>query len=271
MSKKGPQAGGIPLLKRHGQYFLRDHRVVQTMTDAVNLKDASVIEIGCGDGFLTQEILSHPIHQLNIFEIDPLWAGAVVKRFNNPKLSMIVGNVLDNDFTCLTSATTWILLSNLPYHVTFPILHKVQKHRDIIPEGVVMVQEEVAQKIVQTSGRGYGYVSLFFQYYFEWKLLIKIPPTAFYPHPKVFSRLIHFTAKKEVEPIPQEQDFWRFIRLCFAHPRRTLRNNLVQTHVALSGFSEELLGLRAQQLRMHDFLDIWHKIRAEFAPHSDVV
>ncbi len=268
MHKKKPSIGGVPLLKKHGQYFLRDHSVVETMTASVPLKDANVIEIGCGDGFLTREILRHSVAHLRIYEIDPMWAKKVEQELRDSRLEMVVTNVLDVDLSGIQGQAPWILLSNLPYHVTFPILHKVQAFRHLIPEGVVMMQEEVAQKIMKKSGRGYGYVSLFFQHYFEWKLLTKIPPTAFYPHPKVFSRLLHFKAHPHVTPIEQEKDFWRFIKLCFAHPRRTLKNNLMQTHVATSAFAEELLQKRAQQLSMDDFLIIWQSIRGQFFPVS---
>ena len=122
------------------------------------------------------------------------------------------------------------ILSNLPYQITFPILHLLQKNRDLLKEGVMMIQEEVAQKIVKTSGRGYGFPSLFFQHYFEWKLLQKVPPGAFLPPPKVYSRLLYFKPKKDVIQIPDEPKFWEFIKRCFAQPRRTLRNNLASTH-----------------------------------------
>lgn len=264
MHTKRPSIEGIPLLKKHGQYFLRDHNVVQTMTAAVPMNGARIMEIGCGDGFLTREILSHPIKALRIYEIDPMWANKVEKDCKDPRLSMHLTNVLDADLTPLEEGAPWTLLANLPYHVTFPILRKIHLFRHLIPEGVVMIQEEVAQKIVKKSGRGYGFVSLFFQYYFDWKLLTKIPPTAFYPHPKVFSRLIQFKAKSQVKPIIQEEDFWRFIKLCFQHPRRTLKNNMLQTHVPLDAFDEQLLKKRAQELSMDDFLVLWDVVCVHF-------
>ena len=165
----------------------------------------------------------------------------------------------------LSANSEWIVLSNLPYHMTFPILHKIKEFGDLVPSGVFMMQEEVAQKLIQTRGKGYGYVALFFQYYFDWKLLSKVAPTCFYPEPKVFSRLISFTRKKNVVEIPQEKDFWEFIRFCFAYPRRTLRNNLAQTHVPLEAFSEGVLDLRSQQMSMADFLQLWELVRPHFS------
>ncbi|MFT6765937.1 MAG: 16S rRNA (adenine1518-N6/adenine1519-N6)-dimethyltransferase, partial [Alteromonas naphthalenivorans] len=174
---------------------------------------------------------------------------------------MHVTDFLAVDLEVLKPHAPWTVLSNLPYHLTFPILHRLQASREYLSEGILMMQEEVAQKIVKKGGRGYGYVSLFFQYYFDWDLLVKVPPTAFYPQPKVFSRLIKFKTKQNVKPIPEEKEFWRFIKTCFANPRRTLRNNLMQTHIELDTISEDLLKLRSQQMTMSDFLKLWNIIR----------
>ena len=120
-----------------------------------------------------------------------------------------------------------------------------------------MIQEEVAQKIVKKSGRDYGYSSLFFQHYFELKLLDKISPGAFFPTPKVYSRLLYFKPKQNLIEIDREEEFWKFIKLCFHQPRRTLRNNLAQSHFDLSILDSEILLKRAQQLSMQDLLGIW--------------
>ncbi len=261
MGIKKPSSQGIVLKKHHGQYFLRDLAVVKTMLSKVSVKGKSVFEIGCGDGVLTREINSNSPARLWVFEIDPEWANKVNKEFSgNKKMVMHEANILDVDFAVFEEHQPWILLSNLPYHVTFPILKKVHQNKHMITEGVVMVQEEVAQKIVKTSGRGYGYISLFFQYYFEWELLSKVPPTSFYPEPKVFSRLLYFKTKENVPVIPHEEEFWKFIKLCFSQPRRTLRNNLSQTHYDMK-LLESVLPLRAQQMRFSDLLDLWNRIK----------
>lgn len=259
--KKQPQSQGIRLKKKHGQNFLRDSSVIYAMLSAVTAKNKPVFEIGCGDGFLTQEILAQDPQKLWVFEIDAEWANFINNKFGKYKnFTMHHTNILDVDFSMFEADQPWLLLANLPYHVTFPILKKVQQNRHLIPEGVVMVQEEVAQKIVKSGGRGYGYISLFFQYYFDWKLLTKVPPTAFYPAPKVYSRLLHFKVKQNLEPIPDEVGFWNFIKLCFAHPRRTLRNNLNQTHFEMAQISEGLLALRAQQMNFDQLLELWKKL-----------
>lgn len=222
---------------------------------------SNILEIGCGDGFLTQEIVKHPFERFWIFEIDPQWAGFVKKSIPDKRITIFQDNILDVDFKKLEPYKPWTILSNLPYQITFPLLHLFQKNRHLFQEGVIMVQEEVAQKIVKTSGRGYGLPSLFFQYYFEWRLLNKVRPGAFLPPPKVYSRLLYFTPRCTLTPIPDENNFWLFIKQCFAQPRRTLKNNLSVTQYDYAQMPEEILKLRAQQMSMEDFLEIWQLLK----------
>jgi len=259
MSNYRPRRQGIELKKKHGQHFLKNDTYIIPMLQAVKLDDTiSVMEVGCGEGILTGNILMGPCKQLKVFEIDPEWAEYVREAYGtDSRLHIVENNVLDVDWSCLESEQPWVLLANLPYQITFPFLYLLQKHRSFFLEGVVMIQEEVAQKIVQTSGRGYGYHSLRLQRYFEFKLLNLVPPDAFYPAPSVDSRLLYFKPILTVEPIEQEEEFWKFIKVCFQQPRRMLRNNLLQSHFPIDKLDETILKKRGQELGMKDFLDIW--------------
>lgn len=253
---------GIRLKKKYGQHFLNQELIVYHMIEAVELNsESSVFEIGCGDGFLTRKIVQTNIKRLWIFEIDPEWAEYVTEIIPDPRITMFTQNFLDLDFSLLQEHAPWTVLANLPYQVTFPILHKFQQNRHFLKEGVLMMQEEVAQKITKTHGRGYGFVSLFFQWFFELRLLDKVPPTAFNPPPKVFSRLVYFKTRAVVPAIPDEQLFWQFIKVCFKQPRRTLRNNLSQTQYDTTKMSAEQLSLRSQQLSMNELLELWDLLR----------
>jgi len=253
---------GIPLKKKYGQHFLRREGYVHQALDHVSFdRTSSVFEIGGGDGFLTRIVLQSSLARLWVFEIDPDWAAHLKETIVDPRLTVLETNILDIDFSIFQQHKPWILLANLPYQITFPVLHRLQQHHDILQEGVIMVQEEVAQKILKTHGRGYGYPSLFFQYYFEWRKLSKVPPTAFYPPPKIFSRLLYFKPRKKIEPIADEDQFWKFIKVCFKQPRRTLKNNLMQGDIDLSLIPEKYLILRGQQLNIDDFLSLWEMVR----------
>ena len=185
--------------KRFGQHFLRDASVTEHMMDQVVLTpQSSVFEIGCGDGFLTRTILKSPLERLWIFEIDEDWVNYVRNEIKDERMTVFHENVLDVDFKRLGPHAPWTLLANLPYQVTFPILHMLQRNIALLKEGVIMVQEEVAQKIVKTHGRGYGHPSLFFQHYFEWRLFKQVPPQAFLPASKsIFSFAVFQTARSK--------------------------------------------------------------------------
>ncbi len=255
--------GPVPVKKKHlGQHFLRKQSVVDHMIDKVSVSDqTSVLEIGCGDGFLTRSILEQTkCKQLWCYEIDSEWADFVKKSIRDPRLSIKLQNVLEADFSELEAHKPWVILANLPYQITFPIMFLLQKNKNLFQEGVVMVQEEVAQKIVAKHGKKYNPTSMFLQYHFEWETLEKIEPQAFTPPPKVFSRLLYFRPKETVVPIVQEDQFWSFLKLCFRFPRQTLKNNLKSTHFPYHNLSEEILGLRSQQLSLNDFLSIWQTL-----------
>lgn len=253
---------GIRIKKKHGQHFLRDESVIHAMIGKVVCTPSThVFEIGCGDGILSRAIMQTPVAKLFIFEIDPEWATYVRSQIPDKRMTMFETNFLDLDRAVLESDAPWTVLANLPYNVTFPILNYFQRNRDLLSEGVIMVQEEVAQKLVGKRGRNYGYISLFFQHYFDLALMNRIAPEAFFPPPKVVSRLVYFSVRKNVTAIPEEERFWDFIKICFKQPRRTLLNNLKSYTHYVSRVPEDLLALRAQQMGMDDFLAVWDRVR----------
>lgn len=263
MKKQHGMLHAIPLKKQFGQHFLQDQSVIDTMIAKVHLtQSSSIFEIGCGAGVLTKSILSEPISRLWVFEIDPDWADYVAKQYPDSRMKMHLANILDADFSPFVPFAPWTLLANLPYQVTFPILHMLVANRSLLKEGVVMVQEEVAQKIVKTGGRGYGYQSVYLQHFFDWQLLTKIPPTAFYPAPKVDSRLLYFKPKPQLDVIIDEPEFWQFIKRVFLQPRRTLKNNLQMFHYKLEKVPESTLSLRAQQMNKHQLIELWQLLNS---------
>jgi 16S rRNA (adenine1518-N6/adenine1519-N6)-dimethyltransferase len=245
--------------KQFGQHFLRKQSVVDHMIHKKKITpQTSVLEIGCGDGFLTKAILRQTnCKELRVYEIDPEWANLVAEKLDDPRLNINIENILDVDLSILEESKPWVLLANLPYQITFPIFYKIQAHKNIFDYGVVMIQEEVAQKIVAKSGKGYNLTSIFLQYHFDFELMEKVEPEAFNPPPKVFSRLIYFKPKFDLLKIKDEQEFWKFLKLCFMSPRRTITNNLRQTHYDLSKIPQNILKLRAQQMSFDDFIKLW--------------
>jgi Dimethyladenosine transferase (rRNA methylation) len=250
--------------KAYGQHFLRKQSVVDHMVERVVITpQTSVLEIGCGDGFLTRAILGQSTcKRLLVYEIDPEWVTFVKNQIVDPRLEIKLENVLDADFSGLREQKPWVLLANLPYQITFPILFLLQRYKELFEEGVIMVQEEVAQKIVAKRGKPYSATSMFLQYHFNFELMEKIEPGAFSPPPKVDSRLVYFKPRYEVA-IENEEAFWKFVKLCFKFPRQTLKNNLRSTHYDYSKVSEKLLALRSQQMSFEDFKALFSFLHAQ--------
>lgn len=255
---------GVQLKKTLGQHFLRDQAVTDAMLAIIeNLHQRSILEIGPGNGFLTCAILETSIAKLWTFEIDAEWVENLKSNIHDNRLSVFHADFLTVDLDILKKNGPWIVLANLPYNITFPILEKFIELSEKIEEGVIMIQEEVAQKLVATRGKQYGFVSVFFQYFFEFSLILKIHPSAFTPPPKVFSRLLYFKPRhKNARPYIENQDtFFKFVRLCFRQPRRTLKNNLIAAQINTTTIDEKILSLRAQQLDLQALLNIFNKLK----------
>ena len=248
--------------KALGQHFLTKQSVVDHMIDTVDVTpQTTVMEIGCGDGFLTRSILEQTeCKKLTVYEIDHEWVTYVRNTISDKRLDLHLENILDVDWSDLNDQKPWVLLANLPYQITFPILYKLIANRTLFEEGVVMLQEEVAQKIVATRGKKFSVTTILLQYHFDFKLMDKIEPGAFDPPPKVFSRLVYFKPKQELAPIKDADGFWKFLKLCFQFPRQTLKNNLRRTHFDLAIFEGELLKKRAQEISFEEFVRIWELI-----------
>lgn len=251
--------------KQFGQHFLRDHTPIDCMLATLKpSRDDTVVEIGCGDGVLTRAILNQsPCKALHVFEIDPEWAEVVRAQIDDKRLSIRVGDVMSVDFNeALSAHQPVILMANLPYQITFPLFEKLAYTNGLFKGGIVMIQEEAAQRMVATSGRRYGSISLFLQYHFDFTLHMLVPPQAFNPPPKVNSRLIQFTPRTDKQPLPEPHKFWKFVRACFITPRQTLRNNLKRSGYDWHKLDDATLALRAQQCVLNDFIAMWHQINS---------
>jgi len=250
--------------KQYGQHFLRKQSTVDHMIDAVTITpETTILEIGCGDGFLTQSILQQTTCKaLHVVEIDPEWAVYVEEHISDERLHMHITNILDTNFVDFEKLKPLVLLANLPYQITFPLFYRFAQHAHLFIEAVVMIQEEPAQKLVAKRGKSYSPTTLFLQHYFAFKLLEKVEPKAFTPPPKVHSRLVHFIPHKTYVEIPNEDQFWQFVSACFSAPRQIIKNNLKRTAYPIKHLPQEVLTMRAQQLNFGDFLQVWQHLIA---------
>ena len=202
-----------------------------------------IVEIGPGRGALTALLLAHAERVVAV-EIDPAMIALLGERFaGEAKLTVVPGDVLQTDLSQWGPA---VLAGNLPYYITSPILDRIFAARTALREAVLLVQREVAERMVADPGsRDYGLLSVRTQVYAEAKYLFKVPPGAFSPPPKVESAVVRLVMR---DAIDDQEKFLEFAARCFSHKRKTLRNNLIGYYSKELVEAQPEAGLRGEQL-----------------------
>ena len=178
--------------------------------------------------------------------------------------------MLQQDLAKLAGHDTFRVYGNLPYYITSPILHQLFGYADRIASIHIVIQLEVAERIVARPGhREYGYLSAACQFYTHPRIALKIPPGAFRPPPKVQSALVEMTLPGERQNlrITDEPKFLKFIQLCFGQKRKTLRNNLRAISFRRENPRDALKSndlrpdVRAEQLTLAQFAAIFEAVK----------
>jgi 16S rRNA (adenine1518-N6/adenine1519-N6)-dimethyltransferase len=232
--------------QRLGQHFLanaawreRIARLVLGANSAAQAKAAKPgaalrrqdlwIEIGAGHGEMTS-LLATQVGRLIAIELDPKLLQRL--REQTAELSNVTvtaADVLALDLAELTQGERFRVYGNLPYYITSPIVHRLMAQADRLEAAFLVVQLEVAERMTARPGsRDFGYFSTFTQFYSRPEILLRIPPGAFQPPPKVSSALValRLPGERAQLGITDEAGFLKFLKVCFAQKRKTLRNNL---------------------------------------------
>lgn len=249
--------------RRLGQHFLYNHSILERIAVAACPQpEPLVIEIGPGKGALTAPLLARAERVVAI-ELDAVLAAALrEKSLHEPRLTVEEADVLSVD---LARWPATVIAGNLPYYITSPILERVLPLGPPLRHAVFLIQKEVAERLVAVPGtRDYGYLSVFTQFYAAPKLLFTVPPGSFQPAPKVHSAVVRLTRAPSATRlgISDPAAFLRFAGACFAHKRKTLRNNLTGLYgrEALDPTGEA--PLRAEQLSLDRLAALYHKLEA---------
>jgi 16S rRNA (adenine1518-N6/adenine1519-N6)-dimethyltransferase len=211
------------LKKRFGQHFLRDINILQRIVRfAAITPDDLVLEIGPGRGTLTRELAAAAKHVIAI-EIDRDLIENL--RAEMPaNVEIVAGDALEVDFAKLAVAPVH-LIGNLPYNVATPLFKRFIQFRHSIRDVTVMIQKEVADRIVaQPSTEAYGPLSVLIQYYATPKYGFTVAPGAFRPPPKVDSAVLRLDWHPD---IPDARGFTDFVHQAFGSRRKKLLNNLL--------------------------------------------
>jgi len=223
--------------KRFGQNFLTDPRVLDKIIDAAEVtKDDFVIEIGPGLGTMTRALCEHAGSVLAVeidYDLADILERELIPLYDN--LEILVGDILKQDIREIAethhAGRPIKVVANLPYYITTPILMELLESRVPIHSITVMVQKEVAERMMAKPGdKDCGAISLAVQYYAEPYLAANVPPNCFTPRPKVSSAVIRLTRREE-PPVetPDEKLMFKLIRAAFAQRRKTLLNAITNS------------------------------------------
>ena len=222
--------------KRLGQNFLINGDVIADIIDFAQIsKDDVVLEIGPGVGFVTEQLVKHA-KKVIVVELDEE-AIKELQKLECDNLEIIHNDILKTDISALCEEKIKVV-ANIPYYITSPIIAHLlgeiddleNKNRNKIVDIILMVQEEVAHRIVATeksSAKQYGLLTILSQFWADCSIIRLVGRKSFYPAPKVNSALVSLKVRKE--PLLKLEDYKHFrktIKAAFSQRRKTLKNCL---------------------------------------------
>lgn len=222
--------------KSLGQNFLIDDGFLsQIVSGASPDKGDRVLEIGPGMGFLTEK-LAAAAGSVTAVELDETLCTILREVFaDETNIEILHEDALKLDFAALAAKTAakgfdrpFKIVANLPYYITTPLLFYLLNHREYWSEMVIMVQKEVAERIVASpGGKDYGVLTLMTAYDADAEILLHVPSTAFEPRPSVDSAVLRLV-RREAPPVPvaDKKAFRSLVKAGFGQRRKTLSNAL---------------------------------------------
>ena len=266
---------GFTFKKSLGQNFLIDSNILNRIVDGAGVdKTVGVIEIGPGIGSLT-EALAKKAKKVISFEIDgrllPILAETLadynnVEIINNDILKVDVDNIIAEK---MSDCDKIMVVANLPYYITTPILTHLIENTEKIDGYAVMMQREVANRLNAKVGtKDYNSLTILLNYYTDVEYLFTVPKKVFVPAPNVESAVVKIMTKEKKE-FEVDQKFFKFVRSCFVQRRKTLLNNLISSYgkdkkqdLQASCFDSEIEATRrSETLTLTEFYNLYNNLK----------
>ena len=257
--------------KKLGQNFLVDEKIIEEIIKAANIsKKDLIIEIGPGIGSLTKSIIPNAGKTICI-ELDKKMANIISNRFKN-EVEIINEDILKVDLKKIAEQNkdkNIKVVANLPYYITTPIIMKLLESNLGLESITVMVQKEVAERLIAKPGDSLsGAITYTVYYYAIGTKITDVPNNSFIPKPEVTSQVIKLTLRKEpITYIENKERFFEIIKLAFMQRRKTLVNSLANSKIATKQKIEQILdelniekNIRAENLTMEQFAEIAKRI-----------
>ena len=255
----------IKMSKKLGQNFLIKRGIVDEIVKAADLQEGEpVLEIGPGIGTLTQGLAQSGAN-VTAIELDTRLLEVLdttLAQYSN--VTIVHGDVLKLDVPSIMNNEPFKVVANLPYYITTPIIMSLLESRLPIERLVVMVQKEVALRMVAKPGtKDYGALSVAVQYYTKPDIVLDVPPKSFLPAPAVTSSVIRCVLRNQPPvDVIDEKLFFRVVKAGFAQRRKTFANTMKTTGLSKDRI-EELLAKanidgqrRGETFTLQEFADV---------------
>jgi 16S rRNA (adenine1518-N6/adenine1519-N6)-dimethyltransferase len=253
---------GVKPLKKFGQNYLIDKNIVNKMIRSLNLsKTDTVLEIGPGQGFITNELLGH-LDTLIGVEIDTRVIAQLKKQF--PKLQVINDDFIKLNLNDLHLNSPLKIIGNIPFNLTGNILFKLIEEKDRISDAIIIMPYDIAKRIVSVKRtKEYGILTILFNYFSTAKLIQKVSPNVFFPKPNIDAAILHIKFDKDEVVNVDKNLFIKVVKASFGNRRKTLNNSLRNSIFKDCDFltSELDLTKRAEELEVNDFLKLTEYIQ----------
>ena len=223
MARAPRERGHPPVLKKYGQHFLSDERILGAIVDALAPSESdTVVEVGSGRGSLT-DILVERSGRLVAVEIDRALAKQLGERYRSrPNVEVVQGDVLETDLHAI-GGPDFLLIGNVPYYITTPIVFKALD-TPIPRRSVFLVQREVAERMAaKADTEAYGALSVNVAAVANTEQVMTVPAGAFHPPPKVESAVVRLTPR--ATPLVAQESlpaFRAFVQAAFGLRRKQM-------------------------------------------------
>jgi len=246
--------------KKHlGQHFLNDPNIARKITGSILGQPTVLLEVGPGTGALTRHLVEK-FPYLIALEIDPesiayLRTNQIISPDN-----IIPADFLEYDLNKVLRPGACIV-GNFPYNISSQIFFKILDNKHLVDQVVGMVQYEVAERIAAPPGsKQYGILSVLLNAFYRIELLFKVPPTVFFPPPKVNSAVIRLSRNNRQQLPCNEENFRLIVKTSFGQRRKMLRNSL-RNLFPQETLSQPLFERRPEHITIEEFIELtrWYE------------
>jgi 16S rRNA (adenine1518-N6/adenine1519-N6)-dimethyltransferase len=245
--RKELEGYGLVPRKKWGQNFLVDRNIIQKIIRAAQVSEEdTILEVGPGLGQMTLA-LAQQAKKVIAVEIDPKLVEVLKQKTATVSNVEIVGqDILKVDFKRFldSDSPSFKVVANLPYQISTPLLFRFIESREIFSALTLMIQREVAERLVAAPGRKeYGPLSIFVQLFCNLSVCFVVRSSAFFPPPKVESSVVHMTwREKPIVGVEDEEWFKKVVRGSLGYRRKTLGNALKHSGLSIPEDVEKRMG-----------------------------